>query len=365
MQKAFKLKKANILDLVFTPTFVTVIVLGFFLLGMLNYIYGLAGDLSYEKQYLAVEHALLINALHALDGNAFVIYPNRFNFSFSYSKNSVKVFDSEGEKSTAFIEDKNRLNVRHKDLLFKDTKITPIIFSKQGNDIVIDSQAVSPEFSPNGKLLSCPDILSEPLRSITIDPGHGWNEKLAKEGSSSPGDMGAVNSGLALRESEINMAIASFLHSYLKGAGISLTETRGLDADDKKEIIERINSITGDAVISIHTGSYPNQKFIPAKAYINANSPSAKSGQSRKLACNILNSLSKKMPEVSSVAIIPVNLELLEFFDHENPKRVLLKGKTAVLLELGNIQANEDNILKDKQKKIAEAIYEGIQNYKR
>ena len=75
-------------------------------------------------------------------------------------------------------------------------------------------------------------------------------------------------------------------------------------------------------------------------------------------------SISKKFPEITDLAIVPVSIEQLDKFDFNNPKRVLLKDRIGVQLVIGNVKISKDkNIFANKIDDIARGIYDGIQAY--
>lgn len=363
-------KRGTVTDIILMPTFITAIVLGFIFLRLFAAIAGMSSDMQFEKLSMAVNSALLIATMHDVHSNAEYIYFNNYNFKFDFQSNKVIVYEKKIDESGAgfytFSEDgpKGRLKFIPTSLNATNTHIFQLFFVKQGNAVFVDSPAVNKKFRTNMNLLECSREKAAKLQNnIILDPGYGWDARLAEEGASDPGDKGDVNQDII--ESEINWVLAAKLLGYGKDIFADKADhTRSLSQDSKATIHERIDKINekGNTVISIHLGSYDDTTFNPVIAYINGESENIVA--SRKLACNILNSLSKKFPEITDLAIVPVSIEQLDRFDVNNPKRVLLKDRIGVQLVIGNVKISRDkNILANKIDDIARGIYDGIEAY--
>ncbi|MBU0756454.1 MAG: hypothetical protein KKF44_00175 [Nanoarchaeota archaeon] len=96
-------------------------------------------DLSFEKEYLAKDIALLVDTIYASPNDMIVAYPqNKLSFSFRFEEGRVCVFDEFGEKCAYFSEDAETEfiygeltpNVKIDDKLY-----TPLVFEKKENRI--------------------------------------------------------------------------------------------------------------------------------------------------------------------------------------------------------------------------------------
>ncbi len=362
-------RKGSVMDIVLMPTFVTGVVLGLIFLVLLNSIMGISSDMQFETKSAAINSALLLTSLQDVHSNVEYTYVVMHPFIYDFQTNKVMVYQKKMNESGrgvyTFAEDGifGRLIFIPNKLDAAKIPLPHIVFVKQGNEVTVDSVYINKKFKPNLKLLECSmHKPEEKLRNIILDPGYGWDAALAEQGSSNPGNKGDTHNNLV--ESEINRILAARVLGYAKDivAGKN-AHTRSLSRDSKVSTDERVNIIEqgSNSLISIHVGSYADTSFNPVLAYINGDSDKIK--DSRKLACNILNQLSKKIPEITDLSIIPVSVEQLERFERDNPQRVLRKDKIAVQLVIGNIQIEENNILSKKIDEIAEAVKIGIENY--
>jgi N-acetylmuramoyl-L-alanine amidase len=363
-------KKGSVMDIVLLPTFVTGVVLGLIFLTLLYKIGTIGADLQFEKKGVAINSALLLTSMFNVHSNVEYTYLITKNFIYDFQPGKVIIYEKElnesgrGFQRFALDGAYGRLTFTPKKIDAKKTPVPSLLFVKQGNEVLVNSPFVDKNFKSNLKLLECSAHLpEEQLNNIVLDPGYGWDASLAEQGSSNPGDQGDVRGNLV--ESELTRIISAKVLGYAKdvvaGKG---RHTRDLTRDSKVDIDERVNVIgqsAGNSVISIHIGNYPDTSFVPVLAYINGDSDKIK--DSRKLACNILNQLSEKIPEITDLSIIPVSIEQLDRFETGNPQRVLRKNKIAVQLVIGNIQV-EDNILSKKMDIISEAIARGIEDFK-
>ncbi len=90
-------KRGNILDIVLTPTFVTVVALGFVGLTILNAIYGVTSSDEYSGRFYSADVALKIKALYGVpkDVNVFSQYELPEGFGIDVSPNTVMVTASD------------------------------------------------------------------------------------------------------------------------------------------------------------------------------------------------------------------------------------------------------------------------------
>ncbi|MBD3303946.1 hypothetical protein GF343_02285 [Candidatus Woesearchaeota archaeon] len=364
-------KKGSVMDIVLMPTFVTGVVLGLIFLTLLYKIGTIGGDLQFEKKGIAINSALLLTGMFNVHSNVEYSYLSIGKFVYDFQPGRVLVYENSANESgrgfQRFALDGayGRLAFVPKKIDAKNTHVPGLLFVKQGNEVFVNSPFVDKGFKSNLRLLECSTHNpEEQLNNIVLDPGYGWDESLAEQGSSNPGNKGDVKGNIV--ESGITRIIAAKVLGYAKelvaGKG---KHTRDLSIDSKADMDARVNVIeqsTGNSVISIHIGNYPDISFNPVLAYINGDSGKIK--DSRKLACSILNQLSKKIPEITDLSIIPVSIEQLDRFEKGNPQRVLRKDKIAVQLVIGNIKVEENNILANKIDAIAEAVKLGIEDFK-
>lgn len=187
---------------------------------------------------------------------------------------------------------------------------------------------------------------------IILDAGHGGI------------DPGAVSKGGA-KEKDINLAIASYLKEYLEESGASVIMTRMEDkglyssegssrqkkTQDLKRRKEIIKESRGDLFITIHLNSFPQSQYYGAQTFYSKD-----------------NSLGKLLAE-------KIQEEFINTLDKENKRTALAKEDVyiikgldipTVLVECGFLSNPAEEKLLQKssyQKKVAWAIYMGIQNY--
>ncbi len=139
-------KKANIMDIVLTPTFVTIVALGIVLLTLINAIYGITSSLEFERRFYAVDTALLLESLMALpkEANVAIDYSWPINFGLNITAHKVRVYGG-GEKEFEYTVDP-LYAVLYKD--FKPSKEnSELTFYKTGNIIGIERKKDLPDIS--------------------------------------------------------------------------------------------------------------------------------------------------------------------------------------------------------------------------
>ncbi|MBW3004422.1 N-acetylmuramoyl-L-alanine amidase [Candidatus Woesearchaeota archaeon] len=363
-------KKGSVMDIVLMPTFVTGVVLGLIFLTLLYKIGTIGSALQFEKKSAAINSALLLTSFQDVHSNAEYIYSITRSFIYDFQDGKIIIYEKDINESGRGLQNfavdgaYGRLTFIPKKIDAKKNIVPRLYFVKQGNEVLVNTPYVDKNFKPNLKLLECSmHKPKEKLNNILLDPGYGWDETLAQEGSLYPGNKGDVKGNLV--ESELTRVLAAKVLGYAKDVVADKNaHTRDLSRDSKVDVIDRVNIIEqsgGNSLISIHIGSYADTSFNPVLAYINGDSDKIK--DSRKLACHILNHLSKKIPEITDLSIIPVSIEQLDRFESDNPQRVLRKDKIGVQLVIGNIQIEENNIFPNKIDIIAEAIQLGIKDF--
>lgn len=187
---------------------------------------------------------------------------------------------------------------------------------------------------------------------IVLDPGHGGV------------DPGAV-SKTGVKEKDINLKIAVYLKEYLEQSGAVVIMTRTEDVglyssggsirqmknEDLKKRKEIVQNSGGDIFITIHLNSFQQTQYYGAQTFYPKD-----------------NTTSKLLAE-------SIQKELVNTLDKSNKRVALAKDGVYVikgleiptaLVECGFLSnVNEEKLLKTSnyQKKIAWAIYVGIQNY--
>ena len=366
-----RFKKGSVVDIVLMPPVITAIVLGLIFLRILAAIMGIGSDLQFEKKSIAINSALLVEALHDARGNVEYFYDTYNNFNYDFQDGKVIVYKDkkdEGDRGLyEFAVDgaSGRLRFVPKTLEIKDG-FDNLVFVKQGNYVFVDSPVVNKNFKTDMRLLECTQEDTKKISGVVLDPGDGWSQRLEDEGDPNPGLKGFTNVKLNLVESEINRILAAKLlgtnPSWFAG---KQEHSRSLSEDSKVVVEDKVNKVRqkGNTIISIHAGSDVDKNFNPAIAYINGESNNIKA--SRKLACLILNALSTELPEITDLVVVPVSVRQADMFEKDNPVRVLVDDKIGVQLVIGNIQIEEDNIFKNKLDAIAKAVYYGIKEYKK
>ncbi len=357
------MQKKGFTELLLTPTFVTVVVLGFILVTLIAKINALGSQLSYEKKFIATDMGLSIDAMQAVRGNAYLSFTGlgKHNLSYGLGPGIFEVFEGSKKDSDRsrgiyyFTEDgPGGISISHKEIVPKKEVISSIFVSKQGGALGIESNDVKP-FRANLMILDCPKTSFPQIQSMVIDPGHGWNEQDQK------GDKGNVNLVNGWAESSKTLEMANMLQMLTKIVK-EVKSTRGWTEDFEIAMQNRLSNSYGDAVISLHIGSSPGATKNYALAYYNVDS--AKKEQSIKLGCLILNALSDSFPEINGIAYVPVNVAQEIKINPESPFAVLAQDKIAVLLELGNIEKPSPNFVIDKQLELVkDGIFKGVSDY--
>lgn len=271
----------------------------------------------FEKKFYARDIATVLDAMPKDDTRMILAYNPPFVL--------LSKFDYEFKPSTILVDDEQYHHAADITAKLKN----PDTIWLASTDKQTASNKIIPEHRYNFK---CGKTKAA-IAGIILDPGHGWNQKLADEGATNPGDKG-ITSG-STYESELARQTALVLSSAAKQGGLGIKSTRGLENDTNTNMTQRIKLIKENpafAVISIHYGPTSNNNI---KAYINADSRYFT--ESQRIACEALNALSEKYEkELTGTALIAINTELLP---PDDPRQVLLKDRTAVLFELGSIDA--------------------------
>lgn len=354
--------KNGIIQMQIIALFVTVLVLGAIFLPWLFKIQKMGSDLQFEKKFIAVDMGKSFDALHAVLGNAYLLYMlGNLNLSYSLGPSLIEVFEGKDKAKDGslgmypFTEDgPEGILLHHKDLIYSNKTISSVFISKQGKEIFFDSPSIHPEFRANLNYLPCPRKVI-PLKSIIIDPGEGWDAANKK------GSTGHINQNENITESEINIQLANVFSGLLSRIA-AIDKTRDFTVDSYMPLAQRISTaMKSDGIISIHIGSSADLNANNALAYFNVHS--IKKEESISLGCNILNAVSDAFPQITGLAFVPVNLDNELKADPESRYGILLDDKVAVLLEIGNIQKPGMLVARDSQIELAKAVLNGVERY--
>lgn len=213
--------------------------------------------------------------------------------------------------------------------------IGSMVLFKRGN--AFGAELTSNAQSPY--LLECDTPAGVPLASIVIDPGKGFD--------GTAGDEGYTIASTSTKESKYTMRLARSFS--IAATGLQVNPTRALDADSIASIDTRRNT-KGDALISLYAGMRADDEEV-VKAYYNP-----KNKNSRRLACEILNGITKEF----HIPVRPIPVDVSKLSPDDSMQ--VLTGRPAVLLELGNARKSTNSILKDTGN-LANAIFNGVKAY--
>ena len=298
----------------------------------------------YQRKFLSRDLALVLDSMSNARGNLWYAYnpqlsePDKYAFSFRNQR-----VDINGESWPFAVNTNDRVFVPEQPV--KPTA-AGFLITRSGNALVVEPLTNASAF--NGLLLQC-SAEGVALKTIILDPGHGYNT-VAQQG-----DKG-FTAGV-LKESELMLNLAVGIQSQLGAtANKNVLGTRALHAEyltlpdlgtffaeEAKTTAERvavINQHKDAAVVSLHVGKQDKNQNI-VKAYVNKDAPAS----AYKLACTLLNAIaSTYLVAITGTAIVPVDLNQLAIDD---PRQVLLADRAAVQLELGNIDLPNNKLLAD------------------
>ncbi|HLD42653.1 MAG TPA: N-acetylmuramoyl-L-alanine amidase [Candidatus Nanoarchaeia archaeon] len=314
-------KKGNALELVIPPIFQILLPILLVMLPLLAYTNSLSDNKTFEKEFLANDIALTITSLASLNADAELSYLPEPGFTAIIQENNVRVVRGRDPlASTAAFSAPSHIHVLPAEVSLNE----PVFFIKHGDSIELTKErkalsglacSFDPAYEPEGK-------------SILIDPGHGGS------------DQGFSANGII--ESEAVTALAQLI------PGEKTRETnRDLSLEERLQKAEH-----ADTTLSLHLGQ-ASPSSSPIKVFFST----ASSPQTKDLACRLASRLEDALPNTGA-AILPV---IPQDLDPNDPKKILLDGKTAVLIELGNVN-NADFVSEFNQQKgeIANAMVSGL-----
>ena len=250
-------------------------------------------ETSYEKKYVAMDIAMLIDVLH-LKGNIFTTYLyDKDDLTVDFDKNKVIVYETAEDKVSYPFTPSIKL------WLEKSKTNQGIKFFKTEDELVVGNNV-----KPNLKYISCPKLnIKIKQYNLVIDATHARTKN----------DYGYVNGNI--KEKDVTGAIGLALYHHYPNAFFTRTNLVGpieeQIAKPKEEIKKAFEE--SNVIIIIQTGNATIEKnFI---VYY------SKNVKSEKLACLIANSLSSKL-DVNTVIV---------------PNNELDSNKTIVVLHIENI----------------------------
>ncbi len=306
----------------------------------------------YQKKFLSRDLAMMMDSLTNARGNIIYNYNPRLvtleKFEIGFTNGAVSVDDESWFYA---------VNNNYKLVLPQKGKYSSFALKKAGNELSVQNGGVkSMEF--NGLLLECP-FAELGMRSVIIDPGHRYSD-------TDDGLSGGLKDaqGRTIPESELMLKAGAALEPQLKPRIPEVLGTRDLKTEyvagvlsqqikPLKERIAFIASKPDSAIISLHAGRQPKSQNI-VKAYVNLDADE----RSYRLACHVLNSISDNFKgKITGTAIIPVIPAQLS---QDDPRQGLVKDRVAVLLELGNIDYPNNEVL-GSPVELAQAIAQGVE----
>jgi hypothetical protein len=132
--KLLSAKKGNVIDLMTSPLFITIVALGIVGLTILNATTKIGSDTTYEQKYYSADAALLIDSLYSVrkDANLHYIYLTPENIGFKIEPHTVTAYTKKDPKGNKFYytQDTKYVNVPAN---FDPGK--SLIFYRVGNEI--------------------------------------------------------------------------------------------------------------------------------------------------------------------------------------------------------------------------------------
>ncbi len=141
-------KRATIMDILLTPTFVTIVALGFVLLTLLGAIYRITSPTEYEENYYAAETALLITAEYALrkDANIAVQHQLEPKFGLNISSHKVKAYTKQSLGAEFLFDESPQYTLIYK--TFPPTDIPRrLVFYRTGNKAGVENGSIAPNLN--------------------------------------------------------------------------------------------------------------------------------------------------------------------------------------------------------------------------
>jgi hypothetical protein len=301
------------------------------------------GTSNIESEFWTKDVALSTTTIASTTGNLFVDLINRpkgdspLNITFNFVKKGaiISTLNEKGitSRPLAFpYITKKSLKTEEAVIPLKHGDRSQIKITKIDNNMFIDYQKTE----KNMNILNCPQTKIDALTNILIDYSQNTEDTVIAEN------------------------IAFYLFDRLTPQP-KITKEKSSTTKKSKTEIKKLIDQDDLAIISIHIGKnddktlHLNKNYDFIKAYISHKSK--KRNQSEALACKILNSLSDSN-KIDGVAIVPI---IPEQFPEDDPRNEMLNNdKTAILLEIGNIENKEGIIKSNNLAKIGKSILTSI-----
>jgi hypothetical protein len=333
---------------------------------LLSYVDQLGESLTFERDFLAKDIALLVDTLYASPGSLTLKYPqNTFWFGYQLKDNEVQVIEKGliSKKSYGQFTKDTKLDLQSKELFpekeFEDkrtfiekffspstmfstykpdlpqgTSVNLFFLKDRARLVMSDTELALRPDKP-----TCPDIVTQENtreKILLIDEGE-WDKTDIRP---------QITSALALSlYNQLTSEFREIRHTRLGQIQDANTE-RNSDIAIEKDIV------ASDVVLGLYIGEYRDQRNV-VKAFYSSKSDEQTKEKSQKLACLIVNRmLSNGDLGIGGVSII------------ESDNSLIPEGKVAVLLEIGNINKETSMVASTEGLfKLATSIGEGINEY--
>jgi len=102
--KLLSAKKGNVVDLMTSPLFITIVALGIVGLTILNATTKIGSDTTYEQKYYSADAALLIDSIYSVrkDANLYYIYLTPENIGFKIEPHTVTAYTKDASEGNKF-----------------------------------------------------------------------------------------------------------------------------------------------------------------------------------------------------------------------------------------------------------------------
>jgi|GEM_PF-1980863 len=306
-----KAKKGEIEQTIYFVIF-EIILIAITALALFSYVNNLAKSTGFEKQILARDFALILDAVYAAPGNLEYAYQNNFsnfNFNMIFGDSLVQISEKDNTYMPAFPY-ASSFNI-YMPAYEANTKEKIVLF-KSDNKIEINS-----EF--NSDLFLCPYVnTTKNDWKILLDTNFNYNLINSEKLTGTPKD---------------------------KREKITLTYSPDIQIINGIPIIPENYQIAKEKtqeVVSFYMGK-TDANENPLKIYIVVDSVAI--AESRKLACIIINQfMQEAKTKFTSAEIIPV----YETSDETDLKYILTKNRVQVFIEAGNTNYKYENIEQEK-----------------
>ncbi|MBU0628515.1 MAG: N-acetylmuramoyl-L-alanine amidase [Nanoarchaeota archaeon] len=321
------------------------------IIAMSAYVYSIATDTYFEKTYLSRDLAFTANTIYFAPGSIYNIYDreklSKFGVTFSNPKASLLEYDEKTKGLPFIYYYASDLNYKFQN---EEVRQLPKVYFQKSSGTV----EIKPYLQDKTKLIDCPNIDTiDPLWNqnlFLMDPGHGDGTGLIN---------GDKKEGLIA--GSIGFSLSTCLNNKKTTRDNIGSQIQDQTRKSKPEVSKLIKE--SDIIISIHIGSY-SESANNLKAYVSSAGNEELAKKRKKLGCCMINEL-LSYPEISSLFdggnVIAVNPEYLQ----DDYKTILNNEKTAVVIELGNIQSPRTDKLQDQEVilRVSSSIYDSLKKY--